>query len=318
MPMTFSDRLASETGLIVLRSLARLLFAILVFNYFLASSPEHANTLPGHGLFWGYLLAQGVLLARWLPGRETMAMVLDAVAITLAVALDPATPPPTLALFLISLLSAGMLRGLGHFFVMLVANAALIGVLYALRSEGDKALGVSAAFLLTVITACAGYLVILLYRNKLMTRQAQAATWRDPQTGFISHQALIATAGWLLPLHDRLAANLTLVLLRPAHTAQLTELADHLAQRLRKSDVAARYDQEVIALLLPCTAQTAAENLLTDLRQQTLPFYASMTTLTNDRLGLEDALQQLHQHLGRAVGNPEHWLVHASRTAPGV
>ena len=34
--MTFSDRLASETGLVALRSLARLLFAVLVFNYFLA------------------------------------------------------------------------------------------------------------------------------------------------------------------------------------------------------------------------------------------------------------------------------------------
>lgn len=313
--MTFSDRLASETGLIALRSLARLLFAVLVFNYFLASTPEHANTLPGHAVFWGYLVAHGLLLARWIPGREALALVLDAVAITLAVALDPASPPPTLALFLISLLSAGMLRGLGHFFVMLLANGALIALLYALRNDGDNAFGLSTAFLLTVITACAGYLIVLLYRNKLMTRQAQAATWRDPQTGFISHQALIATAGWLLPLHDRLAASLTLALVRPANLAQMPELADQLATRLRKSDVAARYDKEVIALLLPCTAQTAAENLLTDMRQQSVPFYASMITLTNDQRGLEDTLQQLHQQLGRAIGNPEHWLVHAIQPA---
>src|SRR5690606_18581158 len=134
------------------------LFALLVFNYFLASTPEHANTLPGYAVFWGYLVAHGLLLARWIPGREALALLLDAIAITLSVTLDPASPPPTLALFLISLLSAGMLRGLGHFFVMLVANGALIALLYAMRREGDSPFGLSTAFLLTVITACAGYL----------------------------------------------------------------------------------------------------------------------------------------------------------------
>src|SRR5690606_40972664 len=114
------------------------LFALLVFNYFLASTPEHANTLPGYAVFWGYLVAHVLLLVRWIPGREALALLLDAVAITLSVALDPASPPPTLALFLISLLSAGMLRGLGHFFVMLLANGALIAVLYMLRSDGNN------------------------------------------------------------------------------------------------------------------------------------------------------------------------------------
>src|SRR5690606_120269 len=139
----------------------------------------------------------------------------------------------------------------------------------------------------------------------------QAATWRDPQTGFISHKALVATAGWLLPLHDRLAASVTLALVRPANLNQLPELADLLATRLRKSDVAARYDKDVIALLLPCTAQTAAENLLADMRQLSVPFDGSMIAPTDHQRGLEDTLHRLHQQLGRAIGNPEHWLVHA-------
>ena len=101
-----------------------------------------------------------------------------------------------------------------------------------------------------------------------------------------------------------------MVLISPAQAGTLTQLADNLAQRLRKSDIAARYE-DVIALLLPCTTLTAAENLLSDVRESTQPFYASITTLTNDQHGLEETLVRLEHHLGRAVGNAEHWLAHA-------
>ncbi|MDF1781713.1 MAG: GGDEF domain-containing protein [Alcanivoracaceae bacterium] len=307
--MNLPNRIASEHGLAWVRTAARLLFAGLVLSYFLMYSNAQ-SAITSHLLFWGYIIAQGVLLIRAVPGRENLAMLLDAIAITFAVALDPSTPPPTLALFLISVISAGMLRGLGRFFLILLANTALIAVLIALRHGKPTAFESSSAFLLATIAACAVYLGVLIYRNKILTRLAQEATWKDPETGLISHHALVATAGWLLPLHDRLAANLTVVLISPAQAGTLTQLADNLAQRLRKSDIAARYE-DVIALLLPCTTLTAAENLLSDVRESTQPFYASITTLTNDQHGLEETLVRLEHHLGRAVGNAEHWLAHA-------
>jgi hypothetical protein len=309
------DRIASENGLILVSTIARLLFASLVFSYFVTSAELEPLSLSGHLLFWGYLAAQIGLLAKVIPAREWLALILDAGAITFAVALDPSSPAPTLALYLISLMSAGLLRGLTSFFLMLCLNAALVATLLLTQQQAGEPVAYANVFLLALVCVCAVYLGVLIYRNAVLTKKAQEATWSDPETGLISHHALVATAGWLLPLHDRLAANLTVALIQPAQAGQLSALSDLLAARLRKSDVASRYDRNVIALLLPCTTLTAAENLLGDLRNSTLPFYASIITLSNDRHGLEETLVQLEQHLGRAIGNAEHWLAHAPAPA---
>lgn len=305
------DRIASENGLILVSTIARLLFASLVFSYFVASAAPAPLSLAGHLLFWGYIAAQIGLLAKVIPAREWLALVLDASAITFAVALDPSSPAPTLALYLISLMSAGLLRGLTRFFLMLCINATLVTTLLLAQQQSGEPITYAVAFLLALVCVCAVYLGVLIYRNVVLTKKAQDATWSDPETQLISHHALIATAAWLLPLHDRLAANLTVVLIQPAQNGQLAALSDLLATRLRKSDIASRYDRNVLALLLPCTTLTAAENLLGDLRNNTLPFYASIITLSNDQHGLEETLVQLEQHLGRAIGNADHWLAHA-------
>lgn len=309
--MTLSDRLASENGLVLLRAAARGFFAILVYLYFNAAATPDSLPLTAQVLFWGYLLAQGLLLWRGMPFGETFALLLDGVAIAFAVTLDPSVPPPTLTLFLVSLLSAGMLRGLGRYFTVLVANVLVVFILLVIRRQPDLALDPGSVFLLAVMALCALYLGILLFRNVILTRKAQESTWSDPETGLITHHALVATAGWLLPLHDRLAGDLTVALVTPAQQDNLGKLADHLAHRLRCSDIAARYDRQVIAVLLPCTTLAAAENLLGDLRDTEHPFYASVMTLSDDQHGLEETLAQLRHHLGRAWGNSEHWLVHA-------
>ncbi len=310
--MNLPDRLATENGLIFLRTLARMLFASLVFSYFYLNAQPQNLPLAGIFLFAGYLFAHGLLLSKLVPAREWIALVIDALAITVAVSLDPSQPAPTLALFLVSLMSAGMLRGLSRYFLLLAGNAALITLLVITRSSSGEQFGVPSSFLLALIAVCAVYLGILIYRQKLLSRQAQEATWRDRETGLISHHALIATAGWLLPLHDRMAANLSVALLTPAQAGAIQPLADLLSTRLRKSDIAARYSEHTIALLLPCTALTAAENLIADLRDGGDPFYAAVVTLTDDQHGLEDTLQTLQTTLARAHGNSHHWLVHAS------
>lgn len=309
--MTLPDRLATENGLVFLRTFARLLFASLVFSYFYLIAQPDALPLAGIFLFAGYLFAQGLLLSRLVPAREWIALIIDGAAIAVAVALDPSTPAPTLALFLVSLMSAGMLRGLSRYFLLLLGNAGLITLLVVIGQARGIELSIASSFLLALIGVCALYLGVLIYRQALMTRKAKEATWKDPETGLISRHALLATAGWLLPLHDRLAANLSVALVTPAQSGQLKELADLLSLRLRKSDIAARYDDDIIALLLPSTALTAAENLITDLRDSGKPFYAAVITLLDDEQGLEDTLSLLHTTLGRAYGNSEHWLVHA-------
>jgi len=310
--MNLPDRLATESGLIFLRTLARMLFASLVFSYFYLEAQPQNLPLAGIFLFAAYLFIHGLLLSRLVPAREWIALTIDAVAITIAVSLDPSRPAPTLALFLVSLMSAGMLRGLSRYFLLLAGNTALVALLVLTRTSSGQAFGVASSFLLALIAVCAAYLGVLIYRQKLLARQAQEATWQDPETGLVSHLALTATAGWLLPLHDRMAANLSIALITPAQSDALPALADQLSGRLRRSDIAARYDADTIALLLPCTTLTAAENLISDLRDAGEPFYAAVVTLADDQHGLEDTLQSLHTALGRAYGNSSHWLVHAS------
>lgn len=312
--MKFVDHIASERGLVIVRLLARVLFAVLVWLYFLFL-PDAALGMTGHGLFAGYLILQALLVWKRLPLQETLALALDAAGILFVLATDPATPSPTLVLFLVSLVSAGLLRGLNRFILVLIAYAALVFLLFATRYEpGRPVADTPTLFLLALVALAALYTGLLLFRAGIVARRAREATWRDPETGLVSRDALVATGGWLLPLHDRLASDLTIALVSPANRDTLGALADHLSARLRRSDIAARYEDGVLALLLPCTSLTAAEELLGNLRRDSVPFYAAVMTLSNDQHGLDGLLLGLRQHLSRAWGNSEHWLAHA--TAP--
>lgn len=308
--MQFSDRLATDNALTLVRSVARLIFASLTFAYLYRGGIDPGGWLAGL-LLAGYIALHGLLVWRGGLLAEAGGVALDLAAITLAVWLDPSVPmPPTLMLFLVLILSGGLLHGPLRFNLLLGLSALAVAVLISL---GERRLGedVSAMwFAGTLMLACALYAGVLLHRNQAHQRLAREATWRDPQTGLISHQALLSTAGWLLPLHDRLAAPLTLVLLHNPTPGQLPTLSERLSQRLRRSDVAARYQEDVLALILPCTTVTAAENLLTDLRQQDTRFRAALVAVGGADRSLEALLQELEQHLQRA-DDDQHWIVHA-------
>lgn len=310
--MKFADHIASERGLVIIRLLARIVFTIAVWLY-LSSMPGADLTGTAHALLAGYLVAQALFAWKSFPMHETLALLLDAAGILFVLSIDPASPPPTLVLFLVSLTSAGLLRGLGRFSLVLVASAALVFLLFAAQHQpGQPVADTPTFFLLALVALCALYMALLLFRTGIVARRAREATWQDPETRLVSHEALVATGGWLLPLHDRLASDLTVALVSPARRESLSDLADHFSNRLRRSDIAARYEEGILALLFPCTSLTAAEDLLRNLREDTLPFYASVMTLNNDQHGLERVLLSLRQHLARAWGNSEHWLAHAT------
>ena len=162
--------------------------------------------------------------------------------------------------------------------------------------------------LVAALSACMLYFGLMIWRNQHLSRAALEATWRDPDTDFISREALVSTAGWLVPLHDRISSPLTLVLVRHH---ELPLLADRVAQRIRRSDVAARYDEQHLALLLPCTATAAAEQLLNDLRTRHQGLRAAMMTLANGDAALEQALSHLQASMARTTEEDNHWLAHA-------
>lgn len=306
--MQFSDRLATDNALTLVRSSARLVFGALTFLYLYQHPASSLGGLLVLMVVAGFFTLHGLLVWRggWLA--EFGGLLVDLLAVAAAVWLDPASMPPTLLLFLVILLSGGLLHGPARFNLLLALSALTLLLLIGLgerRLDGDST---AMLFAMTIMLACALYAGVLLYRNQAHERLAREAAWRDPETGLISHQALISTAGWLLPLHDRMALSVTLALVR-SDPQRLPDTAEALARRLRRSDVAARYDDTTLAVILPCTTQTAAENLFGDLRQDHEDFRVALITLSDSEQSLEATLHHLKQQLTRAHGS--HWLVHA-------
>jgi hypothetical protein len=310
--MQFSDRLATDNALTLVRSAARLIFGALTFTYLFYSDTSFGLWMAVPVLA-AYIGLHGVLVWRGGTLAEVAGVIVDVLAIAIAVWMDPSPMPPTLMLFLVMILSGGLLHGPGRFNLLLAASAVAVAVLI---SFGERRVGADITamwFAGTIMLACALYAGILLYRNQAHGRLAREATWRDPQTGLISHQALLSTAGWLLPLHDRMAAHLTLVLIKTAPNQNMVPLAEKISSRLRRSDVAARFNETTLAVMLPCTTVTAAENLLSDLRQQGTEFRAALVGVSSSDHSLESVLQHLDQHIQRASNESGHWMVHAPK-----
>jgi hypothetical protein len=318
--MKTPDHLASEPGLHALQFIGRVLFALLVAVYLLRSNPVVAGFAPAGWMIWaavaGFIALHAVWLYKWPAATNLPAALLDLISIGLVTLLDPGTPPPALVLLVVAALSAGLVHGLRRFLWVLAGGVLVVGLVIPARlARADDALAASTLFLLAVILVCVVYFGLMVYRNQVLARHAREATWRDPHTGLISHTAMISTAGWLLPLHDRLSSQMTLILLRPDQPAHLKRLADRLATRLRRSDIAARYDDQTLAVLLPDTRSEDAERLLSELRAEETGWKTALLTLSNPEHSLEAVLQHLHRTLERAREDDSHWLVHA--TTPG-
>ncbi|WP_111657178.1 GGDEF domain-containing protein [Isoalcanivorax indicus] len=310
--MNLPSSLATDRGTNTLQLTARILFALLVAAYFIALPALH---LPLHGALMAllvalYLLLQGGLFFRPFSGAPLVSNLVDLAALGVLILLDPGEPPPTLALMIVAVLSTGLLNGLPRFLYSLAIAAAVLLVVLPLRlQQSDTPLAASSLFLLAVMLTCAVYFGLLLYRNKVLTRLAQEATWQDPETGLISRTALSHTAGWLLPLHERLSSPLTAVMLRPHDPSQLDALASGLSQRLRRSDIGARADELCLALLLPDTNVANAERVITTLREHTPPFTAVMTSVPR-----ETSLDLVIDHLGETFqrgDTSDRELIHA-------
>lgn len=316
--MKLTRDLASEPGLQLLQFGGRALFALLVTLYLV-----QAGTLPllleiGTWMLWAgfavFLVAHIGLIWRPPAGGSGIAAALDLLATGIVILLDPGEPPPSMVLLLVSLISAGVVAGPRRFSWVLGGSVLLLALVIPAR-VGETHPGVSAGtfFLLATLLVCVLYFGLMVYRNQVLARHARDATWRDPETGLISHGAMLSTAGWMLPLHDRLSTTLSLAMLEPGNPADLKPLADLVATRLRRSDVAARYDETSLAILLPDTEAAATESLLTELRADAPACRAAMGTMSSPDHSLEELLGHLQRALARSGRDEGHWLVHATR-----
>lgn len=310
--MENTSRMSSEQGVLILQYLARALFAVLAVIYFNHSAGFFFK-LPAATpwLIAGlYVVLQLVLLITRIPQADVLASALDLVTLGVVMLIDKGQPPPTMALLFLAVLSNGLLHGLKRFLIMLAAAEVVLAIVMPIRlaQSGGVAQTSASLFLLAALTVCMLYFGLMIWRNQSLGRAALEAAWRDPQTGFISREALTSTAGWLIPLHDRLSSPLTLVLLGQD---DINALADTVGQRLRRSDIVARYDDRHLAMLLPCTAAAAAEQVLADLRARQPQLRAAVITLTNGNAALEQVLYHLETAMPRTLADANHWLAHA-------
>jgi hypothetical protein len=311
------DRLASEPGLKRLQLAGRGLFALLVTVYFIqAGTLAFSDWLTSGAmvvLLVLFLAAHAALTLRRIGAAEGLAVALDLVAIGLTILLDPGEPPPSMVLVLIVLLSSGVAYGLARFARVLAAAVLMLALIVPARlEEGQSIPAAGSLFLLATLLVCVVYFGLMVYRNQVLARQARDATWHDPETGLISHAAMISTAGWLIPLHDRLGTTLTVLLITPREPGELPALADQIFNRLRRSDIAGRYDDQCLALLLPDTDTGATEQLLASVHQSFPGCRAAMISLNNPDHSLEAVLDHLARALPRSRDDDGHWLVHAS------
>lgn len=310
--MSTTSRITSDQGVVLMQYLARALFALLAVFYF-HNTDQFYFALPQATpwlLFFTYVVVQLGLLF-WRPANsDAFASAMDLLTLGVVMLLDAGSPPPTMALLFVAVLSNGLLHGLKRFLVMLAAAEVMLAIVLPIRLSYAPTPDSSASlFLVAALSICMLYFGLMIWRNQVLARAALEATWRDPDTDFISREALVSTAGWLVPLHDRISSPLTLVLIQHG---ELPQLADQVAQRIRRSDVAARYDESQLALLLPCTATAAAEQLLHDLRDRHPGLRAALMTLADGDVALEQALTHLEQSMARTTEEDSHWLAHAA------
>lgn len=310
--MSTTSRITSEQGVVLMQYLARALFALLAVAYF-HNTDQFYFALPQATpwvIFFAYVAIQLALLF-WRPANgDVFASALDLLTLGIVMLLDTGNPPPTMALLFVAVLSNGLLHGLKRFLIMLAGAEVVLAIVLPIRLSYASSPDSSASlFLMAAMSICMLYFGLMIWRNQVLARAALEATWRDPDTDFISREALVSTAGWLVPLHDRISSPLTLVLIR--HDA-LPQLSDQVAQRIRRSDVAARYDDTQLALLLPCTATAAAEQLLNDLRDRHPGMRAALMTLSDGDVALEQALAHLEHSMARTSEEDGHWLAHAA------
>ncbi len=310
--MSTTSRITSDQGVVLMQYLARALFALLAVFYF-HNTDQFYFALPQATpwlLFFAYVGLQLALLI-WRPSNgDVFSSALDLLTLGIVMLLDAGSPPPTMALLFVAVLSNGLLHGLKRFLIMLAGAEIVLAFVLPIRLSYASTPDSSASlFLMAALSICMLYFGLMIWRNQVLARAALEATWRDPDTDFISREALVSTAGWLVPLHDRISSPLTLVLIQ--HD-ELPQLSDQVAQRIRRSDVAARYDATQLALLLPCTATAAAEQLLNDLRDRHPGMRAALMTLADGDIALEQALAHLEQTMARTTEDDSHWLAHAA------
>ena len=264
----------------LLQFLMRYLFAGLAAAFFLDPAvPEPVWLDRGDmaALLLVHAIANTAFLATaWFRpaglGRFRAAMWLDMAAVTVCVANDPFSVPPSLLAFLMVVLGNGMRYGLRvlNEAVAVAVGGAMAGV--AVKLYGDGAMSPAMPFLGIFFALILVYVQILMTRIERSREQLVELPRIDALTGLMNRRALEEAADRVLAdLHRRKGRavlafadldNFKQVNDRYGHTTGdevLRRCAEVLRRSVRQTDIAARFGGDEFVLLLPNLGLDEAE-----------------------------------------------------------
>lgn len=312
--------LLSESYFRHIRFATRALFTLLTVSYFLLVLQQESTSLWQLSLVGAYGLAYLVIQGYWHYQAPRFApwfvTALDIITLGIVLWLDPVTPPPTLVLLFSLLLKTQHTKGLSNFaitlMVIVVVSLVALPLYLAHATPADT---ISAIFTLLFLVLTFASLGTLMKQQLLARKRLAKRQWQDPETGLVTHHTLILTADWLLPLHSRLGAPLTAMLMSPIETEEFNHLCDFLQMRLRRSDIIARLSAEetTLAVLLPDTSLANTEALIHLIRPQAPKFQAVIMAVP-DTISLEMVLERLRQTQQRTPQPPQEEIYHAGTT----
>lgn len=312
--MTANRLLLSEFHFRHIRFATRVALSLLTLSYFWWTLKQKGTPLWQLGLApvlaMGYLGLHGYLHYQQPRFAHWCVPALDIAILSLVLWLDPTTPPPTLAL-LFTLLFNWQTNKTPNIAISLLLLALLIAVPLHLLNASPQATTSALFALLFLLTTFLSFGVLMKQQALIRKRQAKRQ-WQDPETGLITHQTLILTADWLLPLHNRLGAPLTAMLLTPLEQGDFGRLCDYLQMRLRRSDIICRLsaNESTLAILLPDTNLADTEALIQLIRPEAPPLQAVIMAVP-DNMSLELVIERLRQTQQRAPQPPQEDTYHA-------
>ncbi|MBN2180118.1 MAG: GGDEF domain-containing protein [Deltaproteobacteria bacterium] len=195
---------------------------------------------------------------------------------------DPFLTPPMILLILIAVLGDGIQHGLKMFLEMLFAALVLIIIIFPLRHFMIGEPPPYGLFFLIFLMAFALYYAYMLIRRiEKMKKEAEEMGDQDPLTGLLNRRAFSKSAKYLLSLHERSKMPLVVMFADLDDFKQVNdnfghEMGDRVLQyfaklvkeKLRRSDISARYGGDEFVFILTDISLEGSESVALRLQRE--------------------------------------------------
>lgn len=194
--------------------------------------------------------------------------------------LEPHLQGTVLPFFFLAVAIGSLIGGYGPGLVGLLVAATLLKILFFAPDDPLLAFDTPSAVRLAVFIGTASVLIVIAGQQQATRAALRELAVRDGLTGLYSRRFFLEMLEHLLHAQRESSAPLSCLLIDLDHFKSINDRFGHAAgdralvrvselvrQRVRKSDVAARYGGEELAVILPDTSTASAVHLAEDLRR---------------------------------------------------